>query len=184
VLDVCRRELNRLRNSGARIVEQREEQIITPACPCGDIDCGKERFYLVEVQETEYWPDITFARNSEDTLSIAHKIRRHVAEYRANKSANSSEAGVASPGGIEPLGFEILQESQDGIWRKCFLRNPIDGSAAMIDHEAQQQSKGVSVGRNGVVARLMFGAKMGEESLQERLKAAGCHNWLEPGRLR
>jgi hypothetical protein len=129
--------LKRLRNPGAGVIEQREEQVVASSCPCRDIDCGKERLYLVEVQETKYRSNTTFARYSENALSIAGEIRRNVAEDKANKGANSGEAGVACPSGIETLVFQILQESQDGIWRKCFPRNLINRSAAIIDHEAQ-----------------------------------------------
>jgi tRNA pseudouridine-54 N-methylase len=56
------------------------------------------------------------ARDSKDALSVAGEIRRHVAQDKANKRANSSEPGVARSRGIETLVLQMLQKGEDRIW--------------------------------------------------------------------
>ena len=91
----------------------------------------------------------TFLRNTED--SLAQQTVRWLLESRiAKKGANGRKARVARAYAVASLLFEVLEKLADEVCIEVAQQQLRWGSVEPLVGKAQQQTKGVSVGTNGI----------------------------------
>jgi hypothetical protein len=118
---------------------------------------------------------VTLRGDRKDTLTLQGDgwlTDRHVLE----EGMDGSQTVVSCPRAVATVGFEVLeelpQERNIEIFNQHFGRRPAEALTA----ELEQQPKGISVSRYGILARTeLLDQPVGEESLNEGLQAGNAH---------
>jgi hypothetical protein len=96
--------------------------------------------------------------------------------YVLEEGMDGSQTVVSCPRAVAAVGFEVLeelpQERNIEIFKQHFGRRPPEALTA----ELEQQPKGISVRRYGILARPeLLEQSLGEETLHEGLQAGNAH---------
>ena len=85
------------------------------------------------------------------------------------------QAGIPGAGAAAPDGFQVVEESQHQGFVEILHVQLVDALFPPVGRVAQEQSEGVTVGRNGVGGKTFHHRQVMTEKTLDRLRQAGTH---------
>lgn len=168
-------ECDQLGNSQASLNGDEKEGAIAAPEPGDGAGRAEQGFDLLGVEKFDNSAFEAFARDGKHALAVERVCRFRESDI-AEEGVKRSEARVATAGGIFAFALKVVEEVAEESSVEVGNGQSRRGASQASRGETQKQAKRVSVGDNGMWARLSLPLQaISEEGLQQRGELGGGH---------
>jgi hypothetical protein len=129
----------RLTDSGARVVEEHEQRVITPSSSGGLIWLSKQELYVFRLEVLRHTDGSALVRQRQDAL-VLPSARQVVFDKVPEKALDRGQTDVAARDAVATPRLEMRQEGEDTVDFESLEGQRRDCAMPALGEEGEQQA--------------------------------------------